>query len=355
MAKRSAADSRVNPFGGKIPRPKGGYQGPIPKSTQYVSTDKAGPKGRSVAASEIDDQEAQAFRQVALGDEMPPSTRNRRVSEAALDPSVMSGAQRRMNGVRLAEDDDELTDTDEGDDDSERPADADGPYTQEAFDAAVMQAAAKIVADLQQTQRQQQVQIPSRIADVVKAAAPLTARAAHPSDAFQPNIGQTTEPAVARASNGIIEHRSGLRLVPVTVRDVDRLWDWIRADADNGQSFLGTLVKSSLELHKFLQQIVASEKDGIAIIRSLHGGEHHLGFAMLAPILTDERTAIMHIYLEKAYRGGLAQIVGPLVDMAEQVAPGVHLAVWSPDDTWARLHRKLLTPFGFTERVMFIR
>lgn len=141
----------------------------------------------------------------------------------------------------------------------------------------------------------------------------------------------------------------------VVQEDTDRLWDWIRADKDYGQAFLGQRFSTSLALHTFMAQLIRVEAQGLAIIRAIHYGPHHLGFAMLAPILAAERTALLHVYLQAEVRAQLAQFIAPLVDMAQQIAPGVHLAVVSADAAWARLHRQILAPLGFTEHVMFIR
>lgn len=339
MAKKSAERERVNPFG-KVPPPRGGYNGPIPKSTKYVPP--------STSNSEIDEQEATAFRRgVEIGDEMPQDARNRRVSQAALDPKLLTAAQRWMRGVKLEEDDNES----EGEDsESSEAADEPVELTREMFDKAVQEQVQRVFqAQQEKLSREAQTQAPVRSAT---AAAP-----AHPAAEFDPTmrrIEQNGKQLMGNAS-GIIRHPSGLSIAPLTLVDIDRLWDWIRADDDRGKSFLSRDVRTSIELHQYMMAIVNSEKDHLAMIRAVHGGDQHLGFAMLAPILAEERTAIMHVYLQKEFRGSLAQIVGPLVDMAQAVVPGVHLAVWSPDDTWARLHRKLLTPHGFTERVMFIR
>lgn len=142
----------------------------------------------------------------------------------------------------------------------------------------------------------------------------------------------------------------------LAAEDVDRLWDWIRGDEDGGQHFLGMQFPTSLALHAVIRQISGeSERAGLSILRSLFWRQQHFGFLMLAPILARERTALCHIYLRHDARGGLAQLVHPLVSIAEQLAPNIHLAVYSPDESWERLHKQVLAPLGFSKHAMFIR
>lgn len=146
-----------------------------------------------------------------------------------------------------------------------------------------------------------------------------------------------------------------LSLRAATVDDLDRLWDWVRADGDHGASFFSKPMPSSVALHTFVSALGQAEVQGLAAIRSVVFEENHLGFAMLLPILASERTAMMHIYLRADVRGHLAQLVPTLVDLAAQTVPGYALAVISHDATLARMHRALFAPLGFAEHTMFLR
>lgn len=334
---RLAGERIVNPF--DIPAPKGANPGPIKRSTAW--------KPRLVDQSEGDPEEAAAFAP-RVGDVMPADRRNRRVSGAALE-----AAQRRMAGTRIEDDNDESEEDDvhpldEGDDEEEPEAEPD--ESRQQADAAV-----QLTPDP-----------PSLLMNRApyNAGTPAKVRTPHPSEQYeQPQAVQS--PSTVRKtgveihSNGVMTHPSGLMLMKVSVKCVDSLWDWIRGDEDLGKSFLGAPITTSLALHQYIQYIAKAEESATSIIRSVYwndgGHGQHLGFIMLAPILANERTALMHVYLEKSVRGGLGKMIAPLVDMAEAFAPGLHLAVWSSDDVWARLHRRLLEPLGFTPRVMFIR
>lgn len=331
---RLAGERIVNPF--DIPAPKGANPGPIKRSTAW--------KPRLVDQSEGDPEEAAAFAP-RVGDVMPVDRRNRRVSGAALE-----AAQRRMAGTRIEDDSDENDEADEEgseSEDQEEPEAEPDESRQQADEAVQLWEAVQFRPD------------PPYVAPV-----PAKARTPHPSEQYeQPQTTQS--PSTVRKtgveihSNGVMTHPSGLMLMKVTVKCVDSLWDWIRGDEDLGKSFLGAPITTSLALHQYIQYIAKAEESATSIIRSLYwndgGHGQHLGFIMLAPILANERTALMHVYLEKSVRGGLGKMIAPLVDMAEAFAPGLHLAVWSSDDVWARLHRRLLEPLGFTPRVMFIR
>ncbi len=183
------------------------------------------------------------------------------------------------------------------------------------------------------------------------------AAAAHPVSPFPMDTQTTQGPVPATVPTGVVASLTFPELVarPVLVEDIDRLWDWIRADKDQGASFLGRTFTHSIALHEFARQMGQAEMAGLAITRAIHYGPHHLGFAMLAPILAQERTALMHIYLRQDVRGQLAKFTAPLVEIAERVAPGVHLAVASADATWQRLHRSILVPLGFTEHALFVK
>lgn len=145
---------------------------------------------------------------------------------------------------------------------------------------------------------------------------------------------------------------------PATIGDIDRLWDWIRGDGDGGASFFSYVVTSSVMLHRTFAALERSEQDAAPIharIRALTCGDHHVGFAMLLPVLREERAALMHIYLRPEVRGMLATLLPLLVDLAAAAVPGYTLAVIGHDAALTRLHRTLLAPIGFVEHTMFLR
>lgn len=337
MAKRETEQPRgrgkhVNPFGVRRP------SGPVPK----INHKRSVPYTPRIAQTEkADAEETAAFAGPRVGDVMPTGTvRSREVSRAALgDLGELSPAQMRMRGMPTRPEDEGMT-AEELDE-----TEGQGPDLQ--------------FASVEEFERAVQNRALEMLNAQTKHANPEKPIARHPADAYDQRASATDGQGVGAMrtlhANGLVEHASGLSIVKLTIHDVDRLWDWLRGDGDQGESFLGHRISTSLALHQFVQQLAAAETQGMASIRSIYGAKEHLGFAMLAPILAAEQTALMHIYLREDIRGSLAQIVGPLVEMAQVVAPGLHLAVWSPDDVWARLHRKVLTPYGFKERTMFIR
>lgn len=156
------------------------------------------------------------------------------------------------------------------------------------------------------------------------------------------------------------EAAPGVAVRSVTIEDVDRLWDWVRADGDNGAAFLSRPMQTSMDLHGVMETLLTAESAGTALIRAIYyegaaDGDQHLGFAALAPILPVEQVAVMHIYLRPEVRGQLAQLTGPLIQLASSLLPTYTLAVLSADAAWARLHRQVLAPLGFVEQVLFVR
>lgn len=290
----------------RAPEPKGPRvrRESIPKSVQYV-------------APEVDPDEEAAFATEGTRTERVPGRRTALAGRGGL-----TAAQMRMRGVREPVDDDEEEEGGEGEDEG--------------------------------------TEIEEPLPFVPPAVAPRVTRGPQPS-AMIPASPFTSTTVQANAAGQLrtapIASRSvpALLVRPIVVEDADRLWDWIRHDPDQGAGFLGKVFATSILLHDFMRILVNAETSGLAIIRAIHHGPHHLGFAMLAPILADERTALMHIYLRQDVRGQLAQFTGPLVEIAEQIVPGVHLAVASPDKAWQRLHRSILVPLGFTEHAMFVK
>ncbi len=171
-------------------------------------------------------------------------------------------------------------------------------------------------------------------------------------------------PFASTTNGGTASAGTASRSVPalvaqvVTVTDVDHLWDWLRADRANGasDSFLGQSHATSMDLHAAVRFLVVdAEQARVGMIRSIYHGPHHLGFAMLAPILADEASALLHVYLRAEVRGQLAQFLQPLIEIAEQVVPGYHLVAYTLDPVMRRLQRQILTPLGFIEHVLFVR
>lgn len=171
--------------------------------------------------------------------------------------------------------------------------------------------------------------------------------------ASRANAGAEQRPtAAAPQAPGITAH-------PVSFLDVDRLWDWIRSDSDRGQAFLGTAVETSLDLHQRIRQIQSHEAMGVAMVRSLYregdtATGWHLGFLMLHPILSQERMAVVSMYLQRDSRGYELRILPAVLALAAQIVPGFKLAVMAADEGQRQAYAALLQPLGFTPHTMFV-
>lgn len=376
MAKKAAP--RVNPF--TAPRPKGPNPGRIPTSTKYVPPTgtrrpQSGPPGRRTTPNvrhepEADPDEQAAFARTPLGGEMPRSRRNTQVSAAAL-ANGLTPAQMRMRGAFPVDDDDArqdvLDDEDEANGEESDPVDDSDAGQDTAPEGEplytrddMLQGVEKIIATMKARGLWHETAPDSRAS--TEAALPPRTTAAqpmrHPADEFMPRHTTRADTQANRPTlphGAFVDAASGLSAMPITVGDVDRLWDWLRTDGDQGLAFLGKPAKSSPDLHEQLRFLAQEcEREGVAKIRALYINGTHFGFAMLAPILAEEHTALLHIYLMKAARGTLATLMPSLVSLARQAVPHAHLAVASADATWARLHRSLLSPLGFVEHTMFV-
>lgn len=141
-----------------------------------------------------------------------------------------------------------------------------------------------------------------------------------------------------------------------TVGDVDRLWDWIRAD--NNTRFIGHKLASSVELHNLMIACAQGEHAAngpVSLVRSLYlqtAPEHpHIGFGILVPVLLPEKVAGLHLYLRADHRGQIAEIAPSLLDVAAKVMPGVRLAVMDANPKWGGFMLSL----GFVPHTIFLQ
>lgn len=139
-----------------------------------------------------------------------------------------------------------------------------------------------------------------------------------------------------------------LTLAPVSDEDIDRLWDWLRSPADEGQAFLHLTFTTSRQL----AQVIAAMQQQ-AFLEAIYFGAHHIGFLAVVPRV--ENTGVFHLYLEPRVRGQIAALTKELLPLVEQRFPGLQLAVYSASEAWARLHRQVLGPLGFREHTLFVR
>lgn len=167
-----------------------------------------------------------------------------------------------------------------------------------------------------------------------------------------------TEPAPSPAAF-LVAH-------PVSDADVDRLWDWLRMDPDSAHAFFNRMPQTSVELRRMISALRAGEENGIGMIRSLYfertglatkndPSAVHFGFAMVAPMFTEERLALLHLYLERRWRGELASMIPDLLNLAATELPNFKLAIVPNGQSQLRLYGQLLPPLGFTTNTIFVR
>jgi hypothetical protein len=136
----------------------------------------------------------------------------------------------------------------------------------------------------------------------------------------------------------------------VTAIDIDRLWDWIRANVEEGQAFLGRQFQTSLDLHHFIGDMSQSGEG-----RALDVEGHHVGFFALHPIDRVHNTAMLHFYLSLAVRGQFARLFPYILSGARQIIPPtMHLAVVAPAHAPDVMNR-LLRPFNFVQHTIFLQ
>lgn len=136
-----------------------------------------------------------------------------------------------------------------------------------------------------------------------------------------------------------------------TLADVDRLWDWIRADGDAGARFVGKTLGNSQQLHALMTTIAKGEATRASLARSIYLGDMHAGFVVLLPILLIEKMAAVHVYLRVDVRGLLPGMLPSLLNLAAQVMPDIKLAVMGMSPSLD----KLLHPYGFRMQTVFLQ
>lgn len=135
-----------------------------------------------------------------------------------------------------------------------------------------------------------------------------------------------------------------------TLADVDRLWDWIRQDADAGARFLGATMQTSQQLHTLMKTIASGEATRASVARAIYDGDAHIGFGVLLPVLIREKMAGLHLYLRADVRGSLTSLLPSLLAFAHDIMPGVRLAVMDGHPSMAGL----LATQGFVMHTIFV-
>ena len=146
-----------------------------------------------------------------------------------------------------------------------------------------------------------------------------------------------------------------LTLPSVAIEDTDRLWDWVRQDADKGAAFFGKPLGNSMELHDLMKDFLAREAAGTGCVRSIYWGNTHLGLVALVPILSTERVTILHAYLSPGARPSMGNLLVGLVALAMQLVPGYHVGLMALTPAQVQMYQQLLSPHGFAPHTLFLR
>ena len=141
-------------------------------------------------------------------------------------------------------------------------------------------------------------------------------------------------------------------LVPATVEDLDRLWDWARSDRDGVAAFLGQSHLNSRTYFAQIHAIAVNEQKGAAWLRSIHRGDDVVGFVCLDPIVrVPVYVGTCHIYVAPEARGSLPDIVPHLLACGDAMLPGITFMVCTDRDEWSTL----LKTVGFSAKTVLTR
>lgn len=323
MAKRTSTGSRpARPAQPNPPLAQRPRSNPPPFAPTFEAPAPRGVVPRLNSGAVVDDEELKAFgmERSGQGTGRAEAERVGRVRDAALRGAGLTAAQLRMRGRAREEETWEAPEKD--DQDNPEPDVRDQEYANQADGEP---------DSLDAAEREELEYLRARARQ--KPATKLATKPTAPAPPPQP----------------------ALSLRPVEVEDLDRMWDWIRADVDQGAAFFSRPIANSLELHQVFRGLLDAETRGFGLVRSIGIAQTHLGFLMLAPMLTTERVTLMHVYLSLEYRNELARVAAALMDEVQALVPEYQLAVYSASDAWARLHWKVLEPLGFARHTLFVR
>lgn len=181
--------------------------------------------------------------------------------------------------------------------------------------------------------------------------APITSRPTHERlVAPRPSMAVSREDTLLTDASAM-PAASGMTARLCTLADVDRLWDWIRADAPSGVRFIGKPLSNSQQLHALMTAVAKGEGTQASLARSIYLGDTHAGFVVLLPILLIEKMAAVHVYLPPASRGLLPNMLPSLLQLAADVMPDIKLAVMGMTPSLD----KLLHPYGFRMQTVFLQ
>lgn len=146
--------------------------------------------------------------------------------------------------------------------------------------------------------------------------------------------------------------RTGLALRPLLEEDVDQVWDWIRTEETRAEAFFGVYIRTALQLHMQMRNMITQESQGSAMVRAVDSGGMLIGLAAAWPLDHTDKLATLHLYIRPDLRNRLAEILPSLIAEGERVIPaGLRLAIVPEREGWI----ELLRPLGFVAHTVLIR
>ena len=154
-------------------------------------------------------------------------------------------------------------------------------------------------------------------------------------------VSEETSPVIVPTPKHKVELRR------LTVGDVDRLWDWIRADGPACMAEWG--VDSSVSLHQNMQYLDELSNQGRCAVYAGYVDDEHIGQVSIAPLLATQ--GVLHIFLAQSVRGprGVSILRHGLATV-EALHPDIELLAMTNDRRLARLMNRI--GLGHTQYIL---
>jgi hypothetical protein len=147
----------------------------------------------------------------------------------------------------------------------------------------------------------------------------------------------------------------GVTLRPVSLEDIDHLWDWSREDAEGVKTFLGHQHKNSRDLFAAISRLADMEAQGTAWMQAITRGDALIGFVLIAPIQRPRNqppVGAVHLYITVPERGDLDTIMSEMLQQFDATFPTpMTLSVIVTRPEWTRI----LAPLGFESATVLTR
>lgn len=172
---------------------------------------------------------------------------------------------------------------------------------------------------------------------------------------YQGEMMTRTPPAPQAVAAPTPAPAPALNLTIVSYADVDRLWDWARADAAGVHAFLGQVPPHGQAMYDTINAILAQEKAGEALLRSIYiSGERgpvHIGFFALQPIVRASGIGMVRCYFTTSLREAQVKFIPILLDIVAAQEPSLSLTLVTGDYAFAQQ----VAAHGFTLNIALTR